>query len=298
LGLCWFSDSSKPSREVQIRTVYEEAPFVKTAQWAILGLLMKKQDFRGTWIVVTGASSGLGREIALALAVREGAHVVLAARRRDKLEQLAEEIRSLSEVQVQVVPVDLADPMGADTLFAAATSGRKVHALVNCAGTTYFGRTLDASMEKIQQILAVNFLVEMRLTLLFLRYFLDQGRGAILAVTSIGAFLPLPFQNVYAATKQGMQAFMEGLAQEYRGTGITFCTFAPGGINTDMIRDTRFGGAVMNMDPARAAAHAVDGFKTGRIRHVPGLMARTLLFLVRHLPRSLVVRAAGRIFRP
>jgi hypothetical protein len=259
---------------------------------------MKKMDFGGRWIVVTGASSGLGREIARILAVREGANVVLAARRRDRLEQLAQEIRSSSAAEVQVVAVDLADPAGAQTLFSEATVRRKVYGLVNCAGMTNFGRTLDASMEKIEQILAVNLLAEMRCTLLFLRHFLDQGEGGILAVTSIGAFVPLPFQNVYAATKAGVQSFMEALAQEYRGAGVSFCTFATAGIDTDMIRDSKFGGAAFNMSPARAAAHAVAGFKAGRMRHVPGAMGKTIVFLVRHVPRSLVVRAAGGIFRP
>ena len=263
-----------------------------------MGARMKRRDFRGKWIVVTGASSGLGREIARSLAVREGAHVVLAARRKDRLDQLAAEIRAACPGQVLVLPVDLADPAGAQALFAEATSRQKVYGLVNCAGSTFFGRTLDASMEKIEQILALNLVVEMKSTLLFLRYFLEQGEGAILTITSIGAFLPLPYQNVYAATKQGMQSFMEALAQEYRGAGIAFCTFAPGGINTDMIADSKFGGAATNMDPARAAARAVAGFKAGRMRHVPGVIGRTTAFLARHLPRSLVVRTAGRIFRP
>jgi uncharacterized protein len=259
---------------------------------------MKKLDFRGRWVVVTGASSGLGREIARTLAVREGANVVLAARRQDRLEQLAREIRSSSGSEVQVVPVDLADPAGAARLFTEATTRRHVYGLVNCAGMTHFGLTLDASMEKIDQILSVNLLAEMKCALLFLRHFLDQGEGGILAVTSLGAFLPLPFQNVYAATKAGVQSFMEALAQEYKGKGIAFCTFATAGIDTDMIKGSKYGGAAFNMDPARAAAHAVAGFKAGRLRHFPGAMGKAIVFLVRYAPRFLVVRAAAGIFRP
>jgi uncharacterized protein len=263
---------------------------------------MKRLDFRGKWIVVTGASSGLGREIARALAVREGAHVVLAARRKDRLDQLAAEIRAACTGQVLVLPVDLADPAGAQALFAETTSQQKVYGLVNCAGTTFFGRTLDASMGKIEQILALNLVVEMKSTLLFLRYFLEQGEGAILTITSATAFLPLPYQNVYAATKQGMQSFMEGLAHEYRGMGVTFCTFAPGGIDTEMIRqsgtDRKFKGSLINEDPAKSAAQAVASFKAGRMRRVPGLLYNTIVFLARHAPRSFVVWAAGKILRP
>jgi uncharacterized protein len=259
---------------------------------------MKRLDFKDRWIVVTGASSGLGWQIARRLALREGANLVVAARRADRLEQLAAEIRSSSGSQVLVVPVDLAEPGAARALFTAATSGRTIYGLVNCAGLTHFGRTLDASDDTIEQVIAVNLLAEVRCTLLFLRRFLEQGEGAVLAVTSIGAFVPLPFQNVYAATKAGVQSFMEGLAQEYRGRGVSFCTFATAGIDTDMIRDSKFGGAAFNMPPAKAAAHAVDGFKAGRMRHVPGAMGKTIVFLVRHAPRSLVLRVARSLFRP
>jgi short-subunit dehydrogenase len=263
---------------------------------------MKAADFRGRLFVVTGASSGLGREIARVLAVREGAHVALAARRAERLEWLAAEIGSSCGSRAHVIPLDLGAPASAQTLFEKATALGEVYGLVNCAGITYYGRTLDAPIEKIDEILSVNFLVEMKTTMLFLDYFLRRGSGAILTVTSATAFLPLPFQNVYAATKHGMQAFMEGLAQEYRGRGVSFSTFAPGGMATEMIKnsgtDKKYQSAIINMDPARAARIAVASFKRGKMLSVPGLLYKTVVFLARRAPRAFVAWAVGKAYSP
>jgi short-subunit dehydrogenase len=264
---------------------------------------MKALDFKDRLAVVTGASSGLGREIARALAVREGAHIIAAARRRDRLEELKAEIQAQCPSRVYVLPVDLGTPEGAQTLFREATSLGEVYALVNCAGLTFYGRTLDAPMEKFEQIISVNLLSEMRASMLFLRYFLEQGRGAILTVTSVAAFLPAPFQNAYAATKHGMQAFMEGLAREYTGRGVAICTFVPGGLATEMNTlsglDRKFGKENrVNMDPARAARKALAAFKRGKPSYVPGLMYKAVVFLVRLFPRATVAWVMEKFYAP
>jgi uncharacterized protein len=228
--------------------------------------------------------------------------VAIAARRRERLERLSEEIHASGGSDVHVIPVDLGAPTGAQTLFDKATSFGEVSGLVTCAGTTFYGRTLDTSMEKIDQILSVNLVVEMKTILLFLDYFLKRGAGAVLAVTSATAFGPLPFQNIYAATKHGMQAFMEGLAQEYRGRGVSFSTFAPGGMDTEMIRDSgtdrKYNSSVINMPPAKAAVIALASFRKGKMLHVPGLLYKTVVFLSRHAPRAFVAWAAARLFSP
>jgi NAD(P)-dependent dehydrogenase (short-subunit alcohol dehydrogenase family) len=111
----------------------------------------------------------------------------------------------------------------------------QVDALVNCAGITFYGRTLEASMAECLRIIAVNQVATMQCTMLFLRYFLDRGSGAILAVTSVTGLVPAPYQNVYSASKHAVQAFMEGLSREYRGRGVSICTFAAGSMATEMI---------------------------------------------------------------
>jgi len=264
---------------------------------------MPPLDFAGKLVVVTGASSGLGREIALALALREKAHVIVAARRRDRLETLKAEIESRSASCAHVVPVDLGAPDGPEALFAQATSIGQVSALVNCAGVTFYGRTLEAPVETSRRIIAVNQLAVMQTTLLFLRSFLDRGSGAILTVTSVYGLIPGPYQNVYAAAKHATQTFMEGLAGEYRGRGVTFCTFAAGSMVTEMIRqaglDRRHGArSPVFLDPARTARAALSSFKKGRLILIPGALYKFVVFLARVTPRRFGVWLSERIMRP
>jgi len=264
---------------------------------------MKALDFKGKLVVVTGASSGLGREIARGLALREGAHVAVAARRRDRLELLKTEIEARCDSLVHVIPVDLGAPGGAQALFQEATALGEVHALVNCAGITFLGRTLDAPMAISDQIMAVNLVAEMRTSILFLRYFLERGEGALLNVTSMSAFMTVPYQNVYAATKHAMQAFTECLAYEYRGRGVSISSFVPGGIATEMITSARTdkkllpGMKVFLRSPEKVARLAIRSLKKGRAVAVPELSIRAALFLVRFLPRRAVTAIAGRVYR-
>ena len=262
---------------------------------------MKALDFKGKLVVVTGASSGLGREIARGLALREGAHVAVAARRRDRLELLKTEIEARCDSLVHVIPVDLGAPGGAQALFQEATALGEVHALVNCAGITFLGRTLDAPMAISDQIMAVNLVAEMRTSILFLRYFLERGEGALLNVTSGSAFVTVPWQNVYAATKHAIQAFTEGLAYEYRGKGVSICSFSPSGIATEMITNAwtdkkLLGSKVFLMAPEKAARLAIRSLKKGRIVTVPELSVRAGLFLTRFLPRRAVTAVVGRAY--
>lgn len=264
---------------------------------------MKKLDFRGKLVVVTGASSGLGREIARSLAIREGANLVVAARRRDRLEELKAEIEAHSTSRVHVAAIDLGTPQGVQALFQEATSRGEVYALVNSAGITFYGKTLDASLERCEQILAVNQLAAIRASMLFLERFLKQGAGGILSVTSVYAFLSAPYQNMYSASKHAVQAFMEGLAREYRGRGVIFSTFAAGGIATEMITfsgmDRKFSlDSPVYLRPAVAARKAIDAFRRGKLCTVPGLLYKAIVILAKLAPRRLATWVAGRIFAP
>ncbi|HET6450986.1 MAG TPA: SDR family NAD(P)-dependent oxidoreductase, partial [Spirochaetia bacterium] len=166
---------------------------------------MPPLDLCGKLVVVTGASSGLGREIARSLALDEGAHVIAAARRRDRLEELKEQVESRSPSRVHVLEVDLSAPDAGERLFTQATAMGPVGALVNCAGMTYYGRTLDAPADTGRRIVAVNQIAVMDATERFLRYFLERGSGGVLTVTSVYGMVPGPYQNIYAASKHAVQ---------------------------------------------------------------------------------------------
>ncbi len=252
---------------------------------------MQAIDFAGKLVVVTGASSGLGREIARVLALREGANLVIAARRRDRLEALKAELESKSASRVHVVVVDLGTTDGPERLFREASACGDVFGLVNCAGITFYGRTMEAPLERSLQIVAVNQVAVMKLTLLFLDAFLPRGAGAILSITSVAAFVPWPFQNVYSAAKSAVQSFMEGLAHEYRKSGVSFSTFAPGGMATEMLAlsglDRKHGmDSPFNMHPALSARKALSAFKRHKLCRVPGILNRMGMIIFKHAPRA------------
>ncbi|HTZ51423.1 MAG TPA: SDR family NAD(P)-dependent oxidoreductase [Spirochaetia bacterium] len=264
---------------------------------------MPSLDLAGKLVVVTGASSGLGREIARALAVDEKADVVVAARRRDRLESLKTEIESRCPSRVHVLTVDLESPDGPQALFDGATAVGEVFALVNCAGVTFYGRTLDAPADTTRRILAVDQLAVMQVTLLFLPGLLQRGSGGVLAVTSLYGLIPGPYQNVYSAAKHAVQAFMEGLAGEYRGRGLTISTFAAGGMATEMIRhaglDRRHGAdSFLFLDTARAARAAISSFKRGQLVRIHGVVYKMAALLARITSRRFGVWLSERIMRP
>jgi short-subunit dehydrogenase len=263
---------------------------------------MGRIDLSGRLIVVSGASSGLGREIARVLAYRQKADLVVTARRKDRLEELQREIQSRSASRVHVVPLDMADPGAPGALFREATARGEVFALVSSAGFTFYGKTLEGAKDLYETMMRVNFISPAQCILLFLDAFLRRRSGGVLVVTSLSAFMPLPYQNVYAASKHALQAFVEGLAAEYRGAGVVFSTFAPGGMATEMLTLSGISRRVplespVNMDPARAARLAVAGFTRGRLLTVPGALYRAMSLLVRLVPRSAVAAAASRIYR-
>jgi hypothetical protein len=263
---------------------------------------MKMLDFKGKLAVVTGASSGIGREIARELAVREGADLLIAARRLDHLDGLKREIEGACGSRVRTLSIDLGSPGAEQTLFRESTSFGTVFALVNCAGATFYGRTLEGQAEKYDQIVALNFIAVMKASMLFVSYFLQRGEGALLNVTSGAGLVSWPYQNVYAATKHAIQEFTEVLAWEYRGQGVAICTFVPAGVATEMTASEwlqkRFVGSKTFLMPAgRAARIALHGFKRRKLLTIPGTINRAgLLFLPRILSRKAVAAIIGRAY--
>ncbi|MEE8441701.1 MAG: SDR family NAD(P)-dependent oxidoreductase [Spirochaetia bacterium] len=263
-------------------------------------------DLEGKLVIVTGASSGLGRAIALALAMDEGADVIVAARRKERLAELSREIRERSGRNAYPVDVDLGTPDGPDALFLTArqiVAGRRrterrrtgrrraerdrvvtsanpgVFGLVNNAGITHYGETVGMDRDAIDSVLQINLLAAMHLSRLFLPLFVARGCGVILNVTSLGAVLPVPYQAVYAASKHGLRAFTESLAAEVRGTGVVVSSFGPGGIDTEMIGSSGLGGRVASgsvflADPAVIAVKAIRHWKRGVVSGTGGLLLR------------------------
>lgn len=253
---------------------------------------------RGQTAVVTGASSGIGRELAR-LAARDGYDVVLVARRAQRLESLAEECRELG-VSATVVPADLATSEGMAAV-RDALGDVTVDVLVNDAGVGGRGRfaterptTADLAMVRLN----VEAVVE--LTGAVLPGMVQRHRGAILNVASIAGYLPGPGQAVYHASKAFVRTFSLALAEEYRGTGVSVTTLSPGPVDTEFAQAAGITTGAQRRTPlipvmsaAEVAEAGWNGLLAGRSSVVPGLGTRVGLQSLRFIPWRTVARAAA-----
>jgi len=264
---------------------------------------MAKLNFNNKWILVTGASSGLGRAMALQLAQKDQANLVISARRKDRLEELKKEVESSTSSSVKIIPADLGNPEDVENLFNETVQKvPELFGIINNAGFTYYGKTDTAHLETFQKIMEVNFNAIMVLTLRFLEWFKEKGEGAILNVTSETAFLPIPYQLVYSASKHAAQAFTEGLRMENSDSKVVISIFAPGGIATEMLQlsglDKKHGmDSPFNMNVNKCAKLGLKTLKKKKFYSVPGLTNKLTVFLLRFFPRKLIAAVAKMIYQ-
>src|SRR5690606_15173381 len=165
-------------------------------------------SYRGRWALVTGASAGIGEAFARALAAR-GMHLVLSARREERLRALAEELRAAHGVRAETIAADLGAPGAASDLWAAASAGREIHLLVNNAGFGAQGRFDLVPRERQAEMVRLNCVALLELAHHALGPMRERGEGGMINVASIASFQPVPEMATYAATK----AFVLSLSQ-------------------------------------------------------------------------------------
>lgn len=248
--------------------------------------------------LITGASSGIGAELARCFA-QNGSDVVLLARRADALESLARELEAAYPSTAHVLVSDLSEPGAAsriaDRFDDAAIS---VDVLVNNAGFGARGRFADLDAQRQTDMIAVNVTALTDLSRRLLPGMLDRGRGGILNVASTAAFQPGPYMSVYYATKAYVLSFSEGLAEEVAGTGVTVSCLAPGPTDTAFadradMRETMLFQLGATMEPATVAQVGYDGFRAGQPVVIPGAANQFMAFMTRFLPRSVARKIAG-----
>jgi short-subunit dehydrogenase len=242
--------------------------------------------------LVTGASSGIGLELARVLA-REGHDLVITARSHETLEAVAHELTREHAAAVHPIAANLAVPGMAEALMAEiAAAGLRVDVLVNNAGLGLYGLFADTPLDDEQRMIQLNVASLVTLTKLCLPAMLQRRGGRILNVASTAAFLPGPRMAVYYATKAFVLSFSEALADELRDTGIAVTALCPGPTRSQFQETARMQRSRLTqgtiMDAATVAEAGYRGLIGGRAVVVPGAANRLVPILVRLLPRRLM----------
>lgn len=259
--------------------------------------------------LVTGASAGIGSEIAKLLAER-GHALVLVARRKDRLTALADELSDRHGVRVETITADLGKPTPRGKIPGRIEElGLQIEVLINNAGFATGGEPFhEADPERELEQVRVDVEAVVALTSAFLPAMVARGRGAILNVASTAGMQPMPYSAGYAAAKAYVLSFSEAIHQEVRGNGVTVTALAPGPVETDFWQiagwETSSGKSFERavpgtlISPAQAARAGIEGLERGERVVVPGLPIRAAMLASRYIPHMLKLPALERFMRP
>jgi hypothetical protein len=244
--------------------------------------------------LVTGASAGLGVEFARQLS-RRGHRLVLAARRKERLEELAKELGNARAVAIDLSKANAASKLMADL----EANGETVELLVNNAGFGLIGRFAELDAKRERQMVDLNVGVLMDLCRAVAPAMIKRKSGGILNVASTAAFQPGPKMAVYFATKAFVLSLTEALHEELQPHGIHVTCLCPGPTRTEFGEVAGFGGNVMfdrvAMDSPRVVKAGLAGLARNKAVVIPGLINKTVATSTRFAPRSVVRKIAGAI---
>ncbi len=255
-------------------------------------------NLAGKWALVTGASSGFGVDFAQQLAAR-GMHLVLVARREDRLRAVADEVAQAHGVQTVPVALDLAQEDAPQQLYdRTKAAGHDIAVLVNNAGFGLYGRFTELAWEREREMLDIDITALLHLTKLYAADMTARKSGYILQVASIAAFQPSPLYAVYGAAKAFVLSFSEAVNYELRGTGVSLTTTCPGPAATEFLavsgqRRTPYPRMVM-MESADVVRISLDAMLRRKASVVPGRINAFGAWSVRFMPRRLAAALAER----
>ena len=252
--------------------------------------------------LITGASSGIGLELAERFA-SGGDNVVLVARSEDKLNELADRLRSSHSIEATVIPSDLSKPDAVDGLCdQLAQRSLLIDTLVNNAGFGALGKFAELSADRQTDMVMVNVVALTRLTRQLLPSMIERRRGGILNVGSTAAYQAGPNMSVYYATKAYVLSFTEGLREELAGTGVHATVLAPGPTETGFGEDSGMGkfdffqSASMSAEAVAKAGY--DGYRNNADVVIPGWRNRLMVTGVGFLPRFATRKLVGKMQKP
>jgi len=254
---------------------------------------MSKFDLAGSRALITGASAGIGREFARQLTGRAGS-LVLVARRRERLEELRNELTKRDpNLNVHIHVADLTDARAVDELCDwLDRENIPIDFLINNAGLGDYGTFATSDVKRINEMLFVNIVALTSLTRRLLPAMIARKRGAILNVSSSAGFLPMSSLAVYAASKSYVTSFSEAIRMELRGTGVIVNTLCPGPVHTEFTevakratnRKQKSGPEFVHVSVEDTVSTALNALTHDRALVIPGFVMKLAMALIRLTP--------------
>lgn len=245
--------------------------------------------------LITGASSGIGREFAQIHAAN-GGDLIIIARKKDKLNELKKELENKHNVKVKVISKDLTSPQAAIEIYnEVKEAGIEVDYLINNAGFGGRGYFHERPMELDLQMIQVNIVTLTTLTRLFLPDFVKRNSGKILNVSSTAALMPGPLQAVYYATKAYVLSFSNAIAQELHNTNITVTALLPGATETEFAKTSDMSNTAVFAKTSSPKVVAKDGYNAmlkGELDAVAGLTTsqKATMSMLKFMPKKLMLK--------
>jgi short-subunit dehydrogenase len=259
---------------------------------------MKKLELADKWILVTGASSGLGQEMAKQLATKYRANLIIAARRKDKLDQLKTELEASAGIKVKVMVADLSVHEDVVRMIDDSLADGTLYGAILNAGVTYFGRHIDMPWEQTENIMKTNVNSVVYMTSRLVAHF-EKAKieGGVMIVSSMAAFFPVPYQAVYSATKAFIMAFANALSVEIKNPALSLTVYAPGGIATEMTEGKNFNDLKSWLMPVdQAAIEGLNAFIARKHVHIPGFLNRVGNVFMSFMPRKFITKNMGKVY--
>ena len=257
-------------------------------------------EWKGKWALITGASAGIGVEFATQLAAG-GTHLVLTARRRDRLEALSEKLKGAHKIQTEIIVADLAQPDAPEKIYGLTKQqGMVIELLINNAGFGQYGELTQVETQRLLNMVQVNCTAVVHLTRLFLPDMIARKSGYVLIVASTASFQAVPYISTYAATKAFDLLFAEGLAEEMKPHGVRVCALCPGSTESEfhaIAGQEQF--TSKNQETAEKVARTgLQALAAGKSYAISGLGNYLGAHSQRIVPRRMVTRIAANMFRP
>lgn len=253
------------------------------------------------WAVVTGASSGLGAEFARLLAAR-GMHLVLIARRKDRLDELAKELHTHHGTLCDVIPIDLTEPDAVARIVAEIDDRqREIEMLVNNAGFGIVGEFANTDVDEVSKMVTLNVGAVTELTYRILPAMLERGHGAVVNLSSVAGLQPVAYMAAYSASKAYVLHFSEALWAELRESGVTVMGVCPGATETEFFEVAGVKGWLKKQrshTPEQVVRKTLRALEKKKPMTIIGLWNKVRAFLVRLATRKRVVIETLKFFRP